>query len=142
MAIGLVLTPLRLLVVVVKDLLPVFSSETWTILTTPGSEAYHPFWAPLFIFELIGNIFLILFLIIVAIFFFQRRKFVPKLIIAFLLSNLTFVVVDYFAANSIPFEANQKDPESLKELIRAFIVCLIWIPYFLVSKRAKGTFVV
>lgn len=140
-AIGLVLTPLRFLVVVVKDLLPVFSGETWSILTTPGTEAYHPFLAPLLIFELIGNIAFVVFAIVVAIFFFKRQKIVPKLMIAFLFSNLAFVVIDYFVADSIPFIASQNDPESLRELIRVLIGCLIWVPYFLVSKRVKGTFV-
>lgn len=140
-AIGLVLTPLRFLVVVVNDLLPVFSGETWSILTTPGTEAYHPFSATLLIFELIGNIAFVVFAIVVAIFFFKRRKIVPKLMIAFLFSNLAFVVIDYFVADSIPFIASQNDPESLRELIRVLIGCLIWVPYFLVSKRVKGTFV-
>src|SRR4030042_1007320 len=90
-AIGLIFTPIRLLVVVVKDLLPVLSGDVWSRLTTPGTESYHALWAPLLIFEMVGNCLFILFSIIIAIFFFQKRTFVPKLIIALLLSNLVFV---------------------------------------------------
>jgi hypothetical protein len=141
-AIGLIFTPIRLLVVIVKDLLPVVSGDTWSRLTTPGTESYHVLWAPLLIFEIVGNCLFILFPIIVAIFFFQKRQFVPRLIIVLLLSNLVFVAIDYFAADLIPFIANQEDMGSLIELIRVFIACVIWVPYFLVSKRVKGTFVV
>ncbi len=140
-AIGLILTPLRLGFALFKDILPVFSAETWQVLTTPGTEAYHPSWAPLLIFELVGNIIFIIFPIVIAIFFFQKRKVVPKLIIAFLLSNLAFVGSDYFLANTIPFVASQDDPASLKELARTLVGSLIWVPYFLVSKRAKATFI-
>jgi hypothetical protein len=140
-AIGLILTPIRLLVVVAKDLLPVFSGDVWSRLTTPGTEAYHPLWAPLLLFEIIGNGLFILFPIIIAIFFFQKRQFVPKLIIVLLLSNLLFLAIDFFAADLIPAVASQEDTASLMELARVFIACLIWVPYFLVSKRVKETFV-
>jgi hypothetical protein len=54
--IGMVVNPLRLLFLIGRDLIPSFSGETWTILTTPGTTVYHPLWAPLLIFELLGNI--------------------------------------------------------------------------------------
>jgi len=140
--IGLILAPIRLLVVLFKDLLPALSADTWSRLTTPGTEAYHPLWAPLLLFEIIGNCLFIVSPIIIAIFFFQKRRFVPRLIIVLLLTNLVFVAIDYFAADLIPFVAAQEDMGSLVELIRVLIACTIWVPYFLVSKRAKGTFVV
>jgi len=140
--IGLILAPIRLLVVLFKDLLPALSADTWSRLTTPGTEAYHPLWAPLLFFEILGNCLFILFPIIVAVFFFQKRRFVPRLIIVLLLANLVFVAIDYFAADLIPFVAAQEDMGSLVEFIRVLIACTIWVPYFLVSKRAKGTFVV
>jgi hypothetical protein len=140
-AIGLILTPIRIFVTVAKDLVPAFSSDVWPRLTTPGTEAYHPLWAPLLIFEMVGNCLFILFAIVIVIFFFQRRIFGPKLIIIFLLSNLVFVATDYFVADLIPFVASQEDIGSLMELVRVSVVCLIWVPYFLVSKRVKGTFV-
>ena len=141
-AIGLIFAPIRLLVVLFKDLLPALSADTWSRLTTPGTEAYHPLWAPLLLFEVIGNCLFILSPVIIAVFFFQRKRFVPRLIIVLLLANLVFVTIDYFAADLIPFVAAQEDLGSLKELIRALIACAIWVPYFLVSKRVKGTFVV
>jgi hypothetical protein len=141
-AIGLILAPIRLLVVLFKDLLPALSTDAWSRLTTPGTEAYHPLWAPLLLFEIIGNCLFILFPIIIAVFFFQRRRFVPTLIIVLLLANLVFVTIDYFAADLIPFVAAQEDIGSLVEVIRVLIASAIWVPYFLVSKRVKATFVV
>ena len=141
-AIGLILAPIRLLVVFFKDLLPALSADSWSRLTTPGTEAYHPLWAPLLLFEILGNCVFIVSPIIIAIFFFQKRRFVPRLIIVLLLANLVFVAIDYFAADLIPFIAAQEDIGSLVELIRVLIACAIWVPYFLVSKRVKGTFIV
>jgi hypothetical protein len=140
-ALGLIFAPIRLVVVLVKDLLPALSADTWARLTTPGTESYHPLWAPLLLFEIIGNCLFIVFPIIIAVFFFQKRRFVPRLIIVLLLANLAFVAIDYFAADLIPFVAAQEDTGSLVELIRVLIASAIWVPYLLVSKRVKGTFV-
>lgn len=141
LAIGLVVTPLRGLLFLFKDLVPAFSPATWSALTTPGTEAYHPLWAPLLISELVTNVGFILFSVLVAVAFFQRRRIAPKLLMAFLLSNLIVVGADHFAANLIPAVASQRDPASARELARAGIACVIWLPYLLRSKRVKGTFV-
>ena len=139
-AIGLVLTPLRSIVIVGKTFLPIFLTEKWRVLTTPGTAAYHPLWAPLLIFEFSGNVVVVAFAVIVAVCLFQKRRIFPRLMIAFLLSNLLFVAVDYVVADWIPAVARQNDTQSLRELARILFGCLIWIPYFLVSKRVKGTF--
>lgn len=141
LAIGLVLSPMRILLSISQDVMPAFKAETWTVLTTPGTEAYHPLWAPILIFELVGNCAFIILSIIAAVCFFQRRRIAPKLIIIFFLANLVFVGLDFVAADFIPALATQSDTESIKELTRVIITCLIWVPYLLVSKRVKKTFV-
>ena len=141
LAIGLILAPLRVLVFLGKDFVPIFTTKTWSVLTTPGTGAYHPLWAPILMFEGVGNTALIVFSVIVAIYFFQKRRIVPKLMIALLLANVFFVGTDYFVANLIPAVGSQKDVESMGEFARVVIACVIWVPYFLVSKRVKATFV-
>ena len=71
LAIGLVLTPLRTLVFLGKNFYPIFTTGAWSVLTTPGTKAYHPLWAPVLIFELVGNLVLIVFSVIVAVSFFR-----------------------------------------------------------------------
>jgi hypothetical protein len=138
--IGIVVNPLRILLVIGK-LIPLFFNGSWKILTTPGTAAYHPMWAPSIIFELLGNIAVLVFSIVLAVLFFQKRSVLPKVITAFFLLNLAFVIVDFLLANSIPAIANQGNQAPLGEIFRSIILCLIWIPYFLISKRVKGTFV-
>jgi hypothetical protein len=59
----------------------------------------------------------------------------------YLLSNVAFIVIDHLLANSIPFLADQGAERFAAGIVRPVIYCLIWIPYFLISKRVKGTFV-
>jgi len=92
-------------------------------------------------FEIGGNTALLGFSVLVAVFFFQKRKLLPRLMIAFLLVNFLLVAADYFVADLLPSVASQKDPEATMELARALIAGVIWVPYFVVSKRVKRTFV-
>ena len=54
-ALGLFITPLRVGAILQTDLLPIFTEGYWPLLTSPSSDAYHPLWAPLLIFETAGN---------------------------------------------------------------------------------------
>jgi hypothetical protein len=140
-AIGLFVTPIKIGVLLMGTLVPALQGDTWASLTTPGGEAYHPFWGPLLIMEFAGNaIFLFGALGLLVLFFTKSRHF-PLAIIVFFLANLVFVPADFFLADLIPAVAKQADSSSLRELVRTTVSCLIWVPYFLVSKRVKATFV-
>ena len=137
----MVLLPLRLTEFIAVDLLPAFSKDIWSLLTTPGTEAYHPLNAPILLFELVGNLMLLIGSIVLTGLFFQKRRLVPILTISFLVFAFLFYVGDYFAARQLPAVASQADTESKLDLVGAFLVCAVAVPYFLVSRRVKETFV-
>jgi hypothetical protein len=139
-AIGLCVSPLLQLLFIVRDLLPVFMHGGWHALTTPGSPAYHRLWAPVILFEFAMNLGFIAMEAILLFWLFRQSRRFPTAMIVYLLTVFVLVAADYFVAQSIPVVAAQDDPESRVAFMRAGIVCAIWVPYFLKSKRVKGTF--
>lgn len=137
---GLIFLPIKLGAMLATTYYPIFSEGYWEVLTNPGSEAYHALWAPLLIFEIVGNSGFLIGAIVLLVFFFQKHHRFPTLMIWFLGLNLAFVGIDFFAADLIPAVAAAPDPESTQELIRAITGAAIWIPYFLKSVRVKNTF--
>jgi hypothetical protein len=140
-AIGIVLYPVGILISIFTELLPAFFHENWSVLTTPGSKGYHPLWTPMLLAELIGNICFFFFSICLVVFFFQRRKLVTKLAVLFLLSNLIFVGFDYLLTQFVLMNATSVNLDTTINLIRTGVASVIWIPYFILSKRVKGTFI-
>jgi Protein of unknown function (DUF2569) len=139
-AVGLLLYPMQTAVSLFTDIIPALSENNWLILTSPDSVSYHPLWGPLLIMELVGNICFLVFSIPVISFFFTRRKFVPKLAVAFIASNMVFVGFDYFFARVILMKSDPVNLESLANFIRTLVASILWISYFLRSKRVKKTF--
>jgi len=140
-AIGLFVAPLRLGLNLLKDFWPIFRDGYWPVLTTPGTEAYHPLWKPLLTFEIVGNSLFILANLALIFFFFTKHWRFPTLYVTMLVLNVIFVVSDFFMGNAIPLVAASKDTQALREMARTIIAAAIWIPYFLRSRRVKNTFV-
>lgn len=139
-AIGLILSPVVIVVALIRDLLPAMAPDVWNALTDPTSEAYHAMWAPVILFELFANVSLLVLTAWLAYLFFSRSGRAPRLFILWLSLNLAIQVIDLLLVQSIPALAEQNDPSSTRELVRAFVGAAIWIPYFLRSERVRNTF--
>lgn len=141
--VGLFIGPIRMVFLLLKDFLPIFTEANWTTLTTPSTKAYHPLSLQLIIFKVTGNIIFIILSIALLRLFFRKSRLLPKLMIACLILNLFFVGGDFLLVNmiTIPAVVEKSDPESVRELARSIIGVVVWVPYFLISKRVRQTFV-
>lgn len=140
-AIGIIASPFRLGYSLVVELLPALDAETWDYLTNPDSPVYHVLWKPVIILELLGNSLFLIFSLVLLYYFFSRKKELPRLIIIFYAANLVFILIDHYLASQIPMVAEVDNSDTYREIGRSIISSAIWIPYFLLSERVKGTFV-
>ena len=118
----------------------VWDSNQWNVLTVPGGASYDPLWAPTLLFEAAYYIVVFVFSIFCLVIMFQKRAIFPKVIIALLLFTLAFQIADIALAWQIPLVAKQNNNEVPPDLIRVLVQALIWVPYFLISRRVKATF--
>lgn len=141
-ALGLLLTPITMVLQLRNEVLPELTPEAWVALTSPGSPAYNPRLVLLVGVELITNACLLLFVFWVIWKFFTKSRQLPKLYIIWVVVGLAVQAVDLGLAMSIPVIASQLTfPGAYKDLARSIVQCLIWIPYFLSSRRVSNTFV-
>lgn len=140
-AIGIILTPLRLLYLLATVHWPLFQDGTWELVTTPGTEFYHELWGPLLVFEIAGNIALLGYSLVLIHLFFTKSYRLPFNYIIFLICALVFVITDHLLFGMIPMEYGEADIEGYSEILRTLLATVIWVPYFLRSERVKNTFV-
>jgi hypothetical protein len=139
-AIGLCLTPIRIgaeIVQGVRSLQPL----AWRAVTTPGSPAYHPLFGPLIIGEMVANAALLGWALVLLYLFFTKRRAFPRAMIAFLIVRVAIQMADIFVASSIPVAAGSIGPRVYGSLAGNLLVVLVWVPYFLKSRRVAVTFV-
>jgi H+/Cl- antiporter ClcA len=103
---------------------------------------YHPLWGPLIIFEVAANLVQFIFTLWVAWIFFKKSNQTPKFYIIWLVLLALVQIADALLVKQIPMAAAQSaDPEIIRDIARSIIGAVVWIPYFLVSKRVKNTFI-
>lgn len=134
-AIGLCITPLRMM----YDLFNIeyFNYSNWRILTDPNFAAYDVKLGSFILIEMILNMALLFYSVVLVILFFKRRTSVPMLAAIFYSSNFLLLLVDGIVGAEY---SDGMDNETITSIFRSLIGALIWVPYFLVSERSKGTF--
>jgi hypothetical protein len=140
-AIGLILSIVRGLVFLAQTFPPVFQNGAWSVLTTPGSDAYHPLWAPLLIFEMAGNIGFVVAWLVLVILFFKRSRNFPRMFVLVFLLNLPFILVDAWLGSLVLKDEPMFDPDTARALAHVVASVVIWVPYMRLSKRVRNTFI-
>jgi UDP-N-acetylmuramyl pentapeptide phosphotransferase/UDP-N-acetylglucosamine-1-phosphate transferase len=124
------------------DMAPIVRRDVWTRLTDPSSPVYHPYWKPVIIYDALAACFYLVMNVVALILFFGKRRLFPKFTVALIPTIFLFTLLGYYLAGLIPAIADKPAYATQGHaLIVRFIALHIWIPYFLVSKRVKETFV-
>jgi Protein of unknown function (DUF2569) len=138
-AIGVCLTPLRIGAEIVQGVRSLEPSA-WRVVTTPGSPAYHPLFGPLIVGEMVANVGLLVWAVVLLYLFFTKRRAFPRSMIAFLIVRVAIQMADIFVARSIPVAAASIGPRVYGSLVGNLLVVFVWVPYFLKSRRVAATF--
>lgn len=145
-AIGLMLTFGQSVLYLFQTMLPIFNSEKWEILTSPSSELYHSLWAPALIFDLSICLVNIICILCIAFLCYKLSRKFKTLMIVFISLKVLFAAVSFILMYIL--SDYYSNPEiinsgaSLKTLFQSIVYASIWIPYFIVSKRVKNTYIV
>lgn len=121
--------------------------STFNDLSTASNEAaaYVSAITPALWFEILTNIISIGLAIWLIVLLAKHRRLAKKVAIVYLVSSAVFLVIDYIWASSVfdSFNVTQYVEADLRKASsdtgRAIIAALIWVPYFLISKRVKRT---
>jgi len=139
--IGLIIAPIRISFTYGPMFYSIFTDGSFEVLTTPGSEQYHSLWGPLLIFEVIYNSLMVAVSVFLIYLFFTKNYLFPKVYIAMVLLSLFFIPLDAWLGSFVITDEPMFDPDTTKEFARTLVSAVVWVPYMLISKRVKATFV-
>ncbi|RYV01239.1 DUF2569 domain-containing protein [Shewanella sp. OPT22] len=140
-ALGIIISPLRMIYFFITTYFPIFSDGTWEALTTVGSDFYSPFWAPLLVSETVINLLMLIASFYLIFLFFSKQKSLPKWYFGLSVFTTVFIILDAYAITLVLPDMEVFDSETTREVARTLFSLLIWSPYLLFSERSKNTFI-
>lgn len=138
---GVVFSPLRLLAVILPMYFSIFNDGTYDVLTTPGTDAYHPFWSVYIWGEISLNSVIFIGGVYLVYLFFSKKTLFPKFYIWLAVGTLMFIIIDAMLIKIVLPNEVIFDPDTIKEIVRTVLIIVVWVPYMLLSRRVKATFV-
>ena len=136
---GVIISPFYILTVI-PEFLPIFQDNMYDELVSAAPLFGLFLWT-----EIVVNLIIFLGSIYLIFLFFAKKTFFPKFYIWFVFGSLAFVIVDAIVGGMLFKEMLPDEPffdsETIKEIARGLITTIIWVPYMMVSKRVKATFV-
>ncbi|TWT11680.1 DUF2569 domain-containing protein [Reyranella sp. CPCC 100927] len=134
---GLLVTPVRMAIEFYLSFVPVlFSAQGWDYVSSPDR---HAWFRPFIIAECVVNVALFVFTLWLIYLFFTKARRVPGLFITWLVATFLAQVADVVGAAGLL--GSPPTGADVRDLGRSLVSAIIWIPYFMVSKRVKNTFV-
>ncbi|HTJ48185.1 MAG TPA: DUF3857 domain-containing protein [Cyclobacteriaceae bacterium] len=135
---GLFFTPFRTLYEIYDG--EYFNYINWRILTDPGFTSYNPMLGLIILVELLYNIVILGYSILLIILLLKQRTSFPLLICSLYGLNLTFLLFENAWLHIIDLPESYKIPDQGLDIARTVISVAVWIPFFLKADRVKGTF--
>jgi len=140
--IALITTPFSILMTLDDYYISSINDWTYAIFTDKNGSSYIEYIFELLMFEIIWNLWIIIFSSILIYFFFCKHKTFPFLFKIYVISYFLFHLFDNIFYELIPeFAWIEEDWESFITLLHAFVYMIVWWSYMHISKRVKNTFV-
>ncbi|GKX27793.1 hypothetical protein SH1V18_02730 [Vallitalea longa] len=110
---------------------------TVAVLTEKKGDYYNPELYLLINYEMVINVLIFLFIVIILIFLFRKKRLYPKLAISLIIGSNIVVGLDHLFCNMIGLETTGVE---LAQYVGRLMTGVLWIVYFVKSKRVKYTF--
>lgn len=141
LAIGLVLSPIRLIFTLFTTHFPIFTGDSWIALTTESSQYYISGFGPLLIVEVIGNLICLALSLYLLRLFFSRQRSFPKWYIGTMFFYLAFITLDSLAVSIIMPHVSFLDKGIIFSILGSVLALSIWGTYLIKSQRSQRTFI-
>lgn len=138
---GLFIALARLSYALITVYYPIFADGSFSTITSSGTTMDNTLWGAILISETLMNaVFIAAFGYLVYLFFSEHYLF-PRVYIVTLIASAIYIPLDARVCSFVLVDEPIFDYSTAKETLRGLVSTSIWVPYILVSKRVKATFV-
>jgi len=118
-----------------------FANNTWSILTTPGTEASNYLLATVIITQAVVNIVALLVSILLVVLFLWKKRMFPKVFIGSLVIASLYAIAVLWGIHFLAPDIPVLNYETIKNLGISILSAVVLVAYMILSKRVKETFI-
>ncbi|MEK4139599.1 DUF2569 family protein [Paenibacillus sp. FSL M7-0547] len=118
-------------------------TENFEYLTTIGNENYNSLWEPTILFEILGESIIVIFVVLIAYFCIKQSLKFKTVSIIFITTSFILQSIDLLLLLNIQngYSEDLFGSTIYDGIYRSIVYAIVWIPYLLLSKRVKNTFI-
>lgn len=122
-------------------ILPFNFNEQWIAISNIELDSYNEGWIKFAIFSLTSNLVIILYAIILLVFFIKQSKYTASALVSFVMLRILLITLVFYFQTVVKGPITPTIDEIIRTVIRALIIPGAWIPYIMLSKRARESFI-
>ena len=140
-AIGVVIGPISIAATILPTIFDLAALDNWNLLTNPNSKSYFPYFAEIVIGEMVANSILFIASLALAVLFFRKHRWFVPAYITYVVASFVILLADIYILAVLVPDLPVWDEESVRGIFRSVFTLCVWVPYLLLSRRVKNTFV-
>lgn len=126
---------------VITEIYPFSFDEQWLTISNLALDSYNKQWMKLIIFNLVSDITVLLFGIMLLIMFIKRSKYITLTLVFYFMYRVLLVTLIFYFRTVIKGPLTPDLTEIGTTAINSLIIPALWVPYLLLSEKVRETFI-
>lgn len=126
---------------ITKAVLPLNINSTWMAISNLSLDTYNQPWMRFVFFKFSSSIFILILSIVLVILFIKQSKRFPMALIIFFMVRILLLAFIFYYQTIIKGPATPNLSEIVSSVFRALVITGVWIPYIMLSEKARETFI-
>ena len=126
---------------ITQAVVPFNFNKTWMTISNLALNSYNPQWMGFVIFQFSSSIFVVIISIALFILFVKQSRFFPMALVIYFMIRVLLLTFLFYFQTIVKGPPSPDLAQIANASFRALVITGVWIPYIMLSEKARETFI-